>query len=164
MLTLSRSTTTPSSLSLLSAGEKLSGFVLHAGFFLAALGFITAGAHALWPSRIPYAAGVHVWAVGAIGVMTLAMMTRATLGHSGRALVASKGMQFAYLCVVAALIARVAMALAPEFAMPLLIVASGAWILAFAAFLAVYGPMSPAEADLSRSSASTSPSASSATS
>ncbi len=141
MLTLSRSTTTPSSLSLLSAGEKLSGFVLHAGFFLAALGFITAGAHALWPSRIPYAAGVHVWAVGAIGVMTLAMMTRATLGHSGRALVASKGMQFAYLCVVAALIARVAMALAPEFAMPLLIVASGAWILAFAAFLAVYGPM-----------------------
>ncbi len=97
---------------------------------MAALGFVTAGTHALWPSRIPYAAGVHVWAVGAIGVMTLAMMTRATLGHSGRALVASKGTQFAYLCVVAALIARVAMALAPEFAMPLLIVASGAWIFA----------------------------------
>jgi len=115
--------------------------VLHAGFFLAALGFVAAGAHALWPSRIPYAAGVHVWAVGAIGVMTLAMMTRATLGHSGRALVASKGTQFVYLCVVAALIARVAMALAPEFAMPLLIVASGTWILAFTAFLAVYGPM-----------------------
>ena len=38
------------------------------------------------PGRMPYAVGVHVWAVGGVGVMTLAMMTRATLGHSGRAL------------------------------------------------------------------------------
>jgi uncharacterized protein involved in response to NO len=115
--------------------------VLHAGFFFAAAGFLAVGAHALWPSQAPYAAGVHVWAVGAIGVMTLAMMTRATLGHSGRALVASKGTQFAYLCVVVALVARVAMAFLPDLALPLMHVAAAAWLLAFAAFLFVYGPM-----------------------
>jgi uncharacterized protein involved in response to NO len=82
-----------------------------------------------------------VWAVGAIGVMTLAMMTRATLGHSGRALVASKGTQFAYLCVVSALAARIAMAFLPAFALTLMDVAAAAWLLAFAAFLFIYGPM-----------------------
>src|SRR5579863_7409376 len=112
--------------------------VLHAGFFFAAAGFLAAGAAALWPSRIPYAAGVHVWA---IGVMTLAMMTRATLGHSGRALVASRGTRFAYFCVVAALVLRLAIAFLPAFALPLMDAAAGTWILAFAAFLIVYAPM-----------------------
>ena len=72
---------------------------------LAALGFVAAGPSALWPARLPYAVGVHVWAVGSIGLMTLAMMTRATLGHTGRALVASRTTVFAYFCVVAALVA-----------------------------------------------------------
>ncbi len=125
----------------LSARKDPLVLVLHAGFFFAAAGFLAVGAHALWPSQIPYAVGVHVWAMGAIGVMTLAMMTRATLGHSGRALVASKGTLFAYLCVSAALLARIAMAFLPDFALPLMHVAAAAWLLAFAAFLFVYGPM-----------------------
>ena len=116
-------------------------FVLHAGFFFAAAGFAAVGAHALWPEAVPYAAGVHVWAVGAVGVMTLAMMTRATLGHCGRALVASRGTQFAYACVVAALLARVAMAYLPTLVLPLMDIAAAAWLLAFATFLIVYGPM-----------------------
>ena len=115
--------------------------VLHAGYLLAALGLVAAGASALWPARIPYAVGVHVWAVGAIGVMTLAMMTRVTLGHTGRALVASKTTVFAYLCIVAALVARLAMAMLPDLALPLMHVAACAWVLAFAAFLLAYAPM-----------------------
>ena len=70
----------------------------------------------------------------------LAMMTRATLGHSGRALVASKGTKFAYICVIAALVARVAMAALPDYGLPL-DVAACAWLLAFVAFLAVYAPL-----------------------
>ena len=104
--------------------------VLHAGFFLAAAGFLAVGAHALWPSQVPYSVGVHVWALGAVGVMTLAMMTRATLGHCGRALVASRGTLFAYLCIGAALLARVAMALLPGALFPLMSVAAVAWLLA----------------------------------
>ena len=68
-------------------------------------------------------------------------MTRATLGHSGRALVASKGTKFAYICVIVALIARVAMAALPDFGLPLMHIAACAWLLAFAAFLAVYAPL-----------------------
>ncbi len=73
--------------------------------------------------------------------MTLAMMTRATLGHSGRPLVASKATQAAYLCVLVALVARLAMAFAPQFAWPMMEVAAGAWILAFPLFLFIYGPI-----------------------
>jgi uncharacterized protein involved in response to NO len=90
---------------------------------------------------VPYAVGAHVWAIGAVGVMTLAMMTRATLGHTGRALVASRGTVFAYGCVVVALVLRVAMAFLPDFGTPLMHAAACAWVLAFAAFLLVYGPM-----------------------
>ena len=125
----------------LSARRDALVLVLHAGFFFTAAGFLAVGAGALWPASVPYAAGVHVWAVGAIGVMTLAMMTRATLGHSGRALQAPRGTQLAYVCVVAALVARLAMTFLPEFALPLMHAAAGAWILAFAAFLVVYAPM-----------------------
>ncbi len=125
----------------LAASRDALVFVLHAGFFFAAAGFLVVGAGPCGRRRIPYAAGVHVWAVGAIGVMTLAMMTRATLGHSGRPLVASKATQAAYLCVLVALVARLAMAFAPQFAWPMMEVAAGAWILAFPLFLFIYGPI-----------------------
>jgi uncharacterized protein involved in response to NO len=115
--------------------------VLHAGYFFAALGFVAAGAAALWPGMMPYAVGVHVWAIGGAGVMTLAMMTRATLGHSGRALIASRGTRFAYACLGVALIARAVMAIVPRFDLPMMHIAAIAWIAGFAAFLFAYGPM-----------------------
>ena len=115
--------------------------VLHAGYLFAALGFLAVGGSTLSAGRIPYAVGVHVWAIGAVGVMTLAMTTRATLGHTGHALAASKGTIFAYGCVVVALVARVAMAFLPDLALALMHVAACAWVLAFAVFLVVYGPM-----------------------
>ena len=115
--------------------------VLHAGYFFAALGFVAAGAAALWPGRMPHAVGVHVWAIGGAGVMTLAMMTRATLGHNGRALIASRGTRLAYACLGVALIARTAMALAPRFDLLMMHIAAIAWIAGFAAFLFVYGPL-----------------------
>jgi uncharacterized protein involved in response to NO len=115
--------------------------VLHVGFGLAAIGFLAMGAHATDPGLVTAAIGFHVWAVGAIGTMTLAMMTRATLGHSDRALKASRGTQAVYVAVLAALLARAAMAVWPVLAQPLLYVAALAWIAAFAGFMAIYSPM-----------------------
>lgn len=112
--------------------------ILHVGFGLAATGFIFAGAHGLSPSFVPYDAGVHVWAIGGAGAMTLAMMTRATLGHAGRALVANRATRFAYALVLAALAARLALAFAPAHATRWLHAAACAWILAFVAFLIGY--------------------------
>ena len=115
--------------------------VLHVGFFFAAAGFLVAAAHALAPGLLPAAAGLHVWAVGAIGTMTLAMMTRATLGHSGRPLAASFGTQAVYLAIVVATLARLAMAIWPDHAAPLLDLAAAAWIAAFAGFVILYAPL-----------------------
>ncbi|MFS8039024.1 NnrS family protein [Xanthobacter sp. AM11] len=115
--------------------------VLHVAFLLTAAGFLAAGAHAVWPLAVPAAVGLHVWAIGGIGAMTLAMMTRATLGHSGRALSAGRGTQAIYLLIALALMARVAMALVPGWSMPLMLLAAGAWSAGFAGFLLIYGPM-----------------------
>jgi uncharacterized protein involved in response to NO len=115
--------------------------VLHVGLLLAALGFLLASAHALLPERVSSAAAIHLWAIGGVGTMTLAMMTRATLGHTGRALAASTGTQFIYAAVIAAMSARIAVEFFPVMMTPLICAAALAWIAAFAGFIVVYGPM-----------------------
>ena len=114
-------------------------FVLHAGYAFVPVGFvIVAGAIAL-PRAIPLSAGLHSWTAGAIGTMTLAIMTRASLGHTGRALSAGRLTQAIYLLVVAAAVLRIAAAFAPA-ATALLHAAAAAWIGAFWIFAVGYGP------------------------
>ncbi|MDR3496320.1 MAG: NnrS family protein [Ancalomicrobiaceae bacterium] len=115
--------------------------VLHAGFLLAALGFLFAGVETLRPDLVTQAAAAHVWAIGGIGTMTLAMVTRVTLGHSGRALVASPGTQAIYAAVIVAAVARVAMEFLPDYLLPLLYLAAFAWVAAFAGYLWIYAPI-----------------------
>ena len=57
----------------------------------------------------PLIAGLvpHAWMAGAVAVMTLAMMTRAALGHSGRKLTATRGITAVYLLVILAALAGV---------------------------------------------------------
>ena len=76
--------------------------VLHVAYAFVPLGFLLLGAAILWPSEWPISAGLHAWTIGAFGLMTLAVMTRASLGHSGRDLVASVPTQFIYLCALVA--------------------------------------------------------------
>lgn len=114
--------------------------VLHAAFLLVALGFLAVGA-SCFRADVPAAVGIHVWAIGGIGGMTVAMMTRATLGHTGHALAASTGTQAIYLLVALALAARVGMAFLPAWGYQLMLAAVMAWCVAFACFLAIYGPM-----------------------
>jgi uncharacterized protein involved in response to NO len=90
---------------------------------------------------IPATAGIHAWTVGAFGVMTLAVMTRATLGHTGHDLTASAATQLIYAGAVVAALARIWAALQPAWSMLLLHVAAIAWVAAFAGMALVYGPM-----------------------
>jgi uncharacterized protein involved in response to NO len=73
--------------------------------------------------------------------MTLAMMTRATLGHTGQELAASNGTQAIYIAILVAAGARLAMECLPGLALPLMGLAALAWISAFAGFLALYAPL-----------------------
>jgi uncharacterized protein involved in response to NO len=76
---------------------------------------------------------------GAVGLMTLAVMTRASLGHTGQELVASLPTQLIYLCAFTAALARIVAAFEPSRA--LLHIAAAAWILAFSGFAVFFGPL-----------------------
>ena len=103
------------------------------------VGFLLLGAAVLWPSDWPTSAALHAWTGGAFGLMTLAVMTRASLGHTGHDLVASIPTQLIYLAALIAALARIAAAFAPS--VLLFHIAAFAWIAAFGGFAAVYGPL-----------------------
>lgn len=114
--------------------------VLHAGYVFVPLGFIAVGAAAHFPGLVPRPAAQHVWMAGAIALMTLAVMTRASLGHSGQPLTAGKRTSAIYLLAIVAVLARFVSGIFPG--VPgLLDLAGGAWILSFVTFVVVYAPL-----------------------
>ncbi|MCC6777898.1 MAG: NnrS family protein [Hyphomicrobiales bacterium] len=113
--------------------------VLHVAYAFVPLGFLLLGAAMLWPQAIAESAGIHAWTAGAAGMMTLAVMTRASLGHTGRPLIATPATQAIYLCGFLAVCLRLLAALGgwPS----LLHVAGLAWVATFLGYAAVYGPL-----------------------
>jgi uncharacterized protein involved in response to NO len=112
--------------------------VLHVAYAFVPIGFLLTGAAVLWPDHAPASAGIHAWTAGAIGMMTMAVMTRASLGHTGQGLAASPMTQAIYACLLIAAVLRITAACTGSMA---LIHTSGtAWILGFGGFAAVYGP------------------------
>jgi uncharacterized protein involved in response to NO len=78
---------------------------------------------------------------GAAGTMTLAVMTRATLGHTGQQLRASVATQAIYAAIVVAALARICAIIDPAYGDALLHLAALAWVAAFAGFALAYGPL-----------------------
>ena len=113
--------------------------VLHVGYAFVPLGFLLSSATAL--DLVAVSAGIHAWTVGAAGTMTLAVMTRASLGHTGHALAASAVTEAIYAAVVVAALARIGAALFPVWSEPLLHLTVLAWCVAFFGFAASYGPL-----------------------
>jgi len=89
-------------------------------------------------SRIAASAGIHAWTAGAIGTMTIAIMSRASLGHTGRALVASKSTQTIYVLVTGGAVLRICAAVRPEISATAIPLAGVAWAAAFIGFAACY--------------------------
>lgn len=113
--------------------------VLHVAYLFVPVGFLLLAASDKF--GIPPSAGIHAWTVGAMATLTLAVMTRATLGHTGRQLSANRATQFIYGSVVAAALLRIGAALDVARSGVLLHLSALAWLLAFAVFAIVYGPM-----------------------
>jgi len=114
--------------------------VLHVAYAFVPLGLLLAGCAALAPDSVPEAAAVHAFGAGAIGSMTLAVMTRATLGHTGRDLKASGGTAAIYIGVVLAALLRILAAFYPGRDM-LIHASAGLWAAAFLGYAALYGGM-----------------------
>lgn len=112
--------------------------ILHVGYFFVPLGFLLAAAAAF--SLLPGSAGIHAWMAGAAGITTLAVMTRASLGHTGQPLVATWPTQAIYAAAVVAAVARICAAVEPSRSDVLLHLAAGAWAAAFLGFGVAFGP------------------------
>ena len=113
--------------------------VLHVGYAFVSIGFALVGASALYPSVVPASVGIHAWTAGAIGLMTLAVMSRASLGHTGQPLSASGGTQAVYL--LALLSALLRMLAGFDGSMMVMEAAGIAWAAAFFGFVLLYGPL-----------------------
>lgn len=114
--------------------------ILHVGYLFVPVGLILAGLSSFYPTGIPDAAALHTMGVGAVGTMTLAVMTRATLGHTGRDLRAGPATQLIYSAIVLAALARIAAAFVPAL-VGLLYLSAGLWMFAFFGYVLLYGPM-----------------------
>lgn len=110
--------------------------ILHIAYAFVPAGFLLAALSAL--DLVAPSAGIHAWTGGAIGSMTIAVMTRATLGHTGQVLSASTATQFVYASIVVAALARVCAAIEPAHSVPLLTIAGIAWAVAFLGFAFAY--------------------------
>ncbi|WP_439492058.1 NnrS family protein [Bosea sp. (in: a-proteobacteria)] len=109
--------------------------VLHLAYAFIPLGcLLTAAASFGW---LAPSAGIHAWTVGAVGLMVLAIMSRASLGHTGRSLVASRWVEAVYTLLLSAAVLRICAAIHPSVP-SLLFFAWLAWTGAFALFAASY--------------------------
>lgn len=85
---------------------------------------------------------LHAFTVGGIGITTLSMMARVSLGHTGRVLKASNIMVIAFVIINFSAFARVLIpALLPAWSESVLVLANYAWLAAFSLFLFYYAPI-----------------------
>ena len=116
-------------------------WVLHLGYGWLVAGFALK-AVALLTGALPSSVAMHALTAGAVGTITLAVMSRAALGHTGRELRVAPVITLAYLLVSLATLGRVAgPSLVPEASASLILISGALWALAFAIFTVVYTPI-----------------------
>ncbi|MCE6960481.1 NnrS family protein [Cereibacter sphaeroides] len=112
--------------------------MLHVAYAFLPLGFLAVAlAAAGWIGQPP---GMHLLGIGAIGGMTLAVMMRASLGHTGRALEAGPLLTAGFACIVAAALARALLADAELAGFDGYTLAALLWTTGFATFIGRIGP------------------------
>ena len=115
-------------------------WILYAGYGWIILGFIlTALSAYAW---VPPSLALHAFTLGGIGVLTLGMMARVSLGHTGRALRVSNAIAIAFILINLAALLRVLLPIAlPHWYNILIYVSTLSWLVAFSLFMFVYAPI-----------------------
>jgi uncharacterized protein involved in response to NO len=112
--------------------------ILHVGYGWLALGLLLLGLDGI-RTMLPATAALHSLTVGAVGTMTLAVMTRASLGHTGRHLAAGPVTKMIYALITIAAVLRILSPLAGDQVELGLWLAGVAWSGAFGLFATFYG-------------------------
>ena len=116
--------------------------ILHVGYLFIPLGFLLTGLSMLLDHSGFASAGIHAWTTGGVGVVTLAVMTRATRGHTGQALTSPHSTTWLiYAPIILSALLRILVAIWPQHTMLLLPIAGLAWIVAFLGYVVFYMPL-----------------------
>ncbi len=115
-------------------------WVLYLGYAWVLVGFILLALAAFeW---VTDSIAIHAFAVGGIGVLTLGMMARVSLGHTGRNLKIVKAIEIAFVFINLAAIARVILpAVFADWYDNFILIAIYSWLAAFSLFAAIYFPI-----------------------
>jgi len=117
-------------------------WILHVGYLWIPIG-LGLRVLAAVTSTVPSQVAMHALTVGAIGSLTLGMMARVALGHTGRALAASRLIVSAFVLITLAAVVRVFGPLVAGMASyrPTVFLAGSLWTAAFLLFLLTYVPI-----------------------
>ncbi len=115
-------------------------WVLYLGYGWVAVGLLMQALSMMqW---VPPMLSLHALTVGGIGVLTLGMMARVAIGHTGRPMKAHPLMGWAFTLLVLAAVVRVLLPLVfPAQYLLLIDIAGGLWLLAFLPFFLIYFPI-----------------------
>lgn len=114
---------------------------IHISIKFIAYGLIILGASYLI-TDIPSSHIWHLLTVGGMGGLILAMISRVSLGHTGRPLSPPKAMTFAYVLItLAALVRSFGPWIVPEKTLIFIDISGTFWLLAFGIFVITYAPM-----------------------
>ncbi|TWB36508.1 NnrS family protein [Nitrospirillum pindoramense] len=113
--------------------------VLHLGYLWLVAGAALLGA-SLLTGAVPTATAIHALTAGSIGTMMLAVMSRASLGHTGRTLTADRVTVWVYVLVNGAALSRIVASVMGDMPLSLLALSALAWVAAFLLFAGRYAP------------------------
>lgn len=113
---------------------------LHLSYWCIPLGLLLE-AISLWGGPVTHSQSIHTLGVGAMGLMILAMISRVSLGHTGRPLAPKRIMTVAFLAVFGAFLMRsFGVYLIPGYSQ-VVIAAICLWLVGYGCYLAVYWPI-----------------------
>lgn len=114
-------------------------WILHVSYAWIGIGFMLLAAASL--QLLPASAAFHALAVGSMAGLIIGMMTRTTLGHTGRPLKAGRPETVMYWLVQLGAVSRLLAAVGPSsLVMPALLAAGACWSVAFILYAVTYAP------------------------
>lgn len=116
--------------------------VLHLGWLLVGLGMLLLSYSLYHPLRVPPSSAQHLLFIGGFGTLSLGMMARVALGHTGREKKANTITSIAFaLMILAAILRSGAAWFGQESYLDLVSIAGVAWALSFLFFLVSFTPV-----------------------
>lgn len=84
---------------------------------------------------------IHALTIGGVGLMILAMISRVSLGHTGRPLQVSKLITLSFILILVAFMVRVIAPMIIDHYRVLVLISAGSWVAAYLIFAVVYTPV-----------------------